>query len=242
MSLRGEINYLKKIGINGYNHAINKPFSDDLCARYFFEMGAIYSLLPPLPAKLLDLGCGTGWTSLFFARRGYQVLGIDISPDMIDVANQIKENNQCRNLTFMVANYETLRLNNQYDAVIFFDALHHALNEVRALKSAYHALKPGGICLTVEPGIGHQDKPETQAIAKKFNTTEKDMYPDMITKAGLKAGFSIITVYPQPDYLRNVIYRHAEPGMAGVDYDQIKAGVNACIDNRNMHGLVVLRK
>lgn len=43
--------------------------------------------------KILDLACGFGRHSLEFARRGYDVTGIDITPVYIDYANeQAKEN------------------------------------------------------------------------------------------------------------------------------------------------------
>src|SRR5207244_11070644 len=83
MAKSGEIDYLKNLGAAGVWHAANKPFSDPGCGRYLAELGAILALLPPPPARLLDLGCGTGWTSVFFARAGYDVVGVDLAPDMI---------------------------------------------------------------------------------------------------------------------------------------------------------------
>src|SRR3954451_20284028 len=40
----------------------------------------------PRPGRLLDLGCGTGRLLLPFARRGYWVLGVDLSGEMLKVA------------------------------------------------------------------------------------------------------------------------------------------------------------
>src|SRR4051812_12260629 len=86
MAKSGEINYLKNLDQAGVWHAVHKPFSDPDCARYLAEMAAVLALLPPPPARLLDLGCGTGWTSVFFARAGYEVVGLDIAPDMVEQA------------------------------------------------------------------------------------------------------------------------------------------------------------
>lgn len=65
MSKKGEIDFLKKIGEDRVHHAVKKPFSDPDCGRYLIEIGIIRTLLPQPPKKLLDLGCGTGWTSIF---------------------------------------------------------------------------------------------------------------------------------------------------------------------------------
>src|SRR5262249_57777176 len=40
----------------------------------------------PAPGRLLDLGCGTGRLLVPFARRGYRVLGVDLSAQMLAVA------------------------------------------------------------------------------------------------------------------------------------------------------------
>src|SRR3954470_22216521 len=42
----------------------------------------------PRPGRLLDLGCGTGRLLLPFARRGYWVLGVDLSGEMLAVARE----------------------------------------------------------------------------------------------------------------------------------------------------------
>ncbi|MEZ4867171.1 MAG: class I SAM-dependent methyltransferase [Caldilineaceae bacterium] len=44
--------------------------------------------LPTAPARVLDIGCGTGSLSLLLAEQGYRVTGIDLSPRMIEQAER----------------------------------------------------------------------------------------------------------------------------------------------------------
>ena len=43
----------------------------------------LISLLPPAPARVADLGCGTGTLSLLMAEEGHAVDGVDLSPEML---------------------------------------------------------------------------------------------------------------------------------------------------------------
>lgn len=43
----------------------------------------LLGLLPPTPARIADLGCGTGTLSLLLAEEGYDVDGVDFSPEMV---------------------------------------------------------------------------------------------------------------------------------------------------------------
>lgn len=207
MTKQGEINYFRNIGEEGMRHAVDKPFSDDECGGLLMELGAIMTLLPPPPARLLDLGCGTGWTSWFFARRGYEVTGLDISEDGIRFANERRDSDQIGNLRFVVADYEEGIFEDEFDCVVFFDALHHAVDETAAIRMAYRALKPGGICLTSEPGKGHATRPQSVMASTRFGVTEKDMPPGKVIELGRKAGFGQFKVYPRSLHLNAAIYR-----------------------------------
>jgi ubiquinone/menaquinone biosynthesis C-methylase UbiE len=60
----------------------NTPFYDmafDYLARHFG---------PPSAEQLVDAGCGTGTKSLHLARRGYRVLGLDISETIVSQARK----------------------------------------------------------------------------------------------------------------------------------------------------------
>jgi len=209
MGKQGEKDFLKTIGEAGVIHAYNKPFSDIDCGGYLMELGAVMSMLPPPPARLLDLGCGTGWTSVFFARRGYEVTGQDIADDMIEQARRRCGEEGVGNASFIVSDYEDMGFDGEFDCAVFFDSLHHAVDEEAALKMAYRALKPGGVCVAAEPGMWHERMKVTRDAVERFKTTEKDTPPSKVIRIGRKLGFKGFRVYPHARTLGLCMYaRH----------------------------------
>jgi SAM-dependent methyltransferase len=204
MAKQGEIEYLAKLGEEGIRHAVNKPFSDARCPGYLMQIGGVMSLLPPPPGRLLDVGCGTGWTSIFFARWGYDVVGVDIAPDMIYHANELKEREGLDNLELVVSDYEDLPFREEFDGAVFFDSLHHAVDEELAIRMVHRALRPGGTLVASEPGTGHARR--AVHAAQKYNVTEKDMPPGRIIAAGRKAGFREWRMFPHTTELTHAAY------------------------------------
>lgn len=67
--------------------------------------------------KILDLACGFGRHSLEFARRGYQVTGVDITPEYIDYATKQA---QTEKLTahFICSDIRDVKYENEFDVVL----------------------------------------------------------------------------------------------------------------------------
>lgn len=57
---------------------------DEAVRRAWSEL--LLPLMPPAPASVIDLGCGTGSLSVLLAAHGYDVQALDISPQMIAIA------------------------------------------------------------------------------------------------------------------------------------------------------------
>jgi SAM-dependent methyltransferase len=206
MAKQGEIDYLRHIGREAVAHAVKKPFSDPHCGRLLMELGAVMSLLPPPPARVLDAGCGTGWTSWFLARRGYDVTGLDIAPDMVESARSNHQPEVLTNLKFVAADYERTGFENEFDAVIFFESLHHAEDERAALRMAFRALKPGGLLVTSEPGRGHANAESSQNAVREYGVTERDMAPLDVLRAAHAVGFRDGRNYPHATAIDTVLY------------------------------------
>jgi SAM-dependent methyltransferase len=219
MTKEGEINYLKAIGEQNVKHAANKPFSDIKCHSLLAEIAAVMALLPPPPARLLDIGCGTGWTSIFFAKRGYDVVGVDIAPDMVALANDKLAQEQIANAEFKVFDYENMPFTNEFDCVVFYDSLHHAVDEKAALTCAHKALKLGGVCVTAEPGVGHAQAEGSLRAVEKFNVTEKDMPPFLVMSIAQTLGFGEFKVFPHGLVILDYVYGYAK----GIDMCEIES-------------------
>jgi len=192
---QGEIDYPALIGELGRQHATAKPFSDLARGHYLQQIGMVLDLLPQPPARVLDLGCGTGWTTEFLHRSGYEAVGVDIAPEMIALARTVPER---RDIRFEVADYEGIPDLGSFDAVLFFDSLHHAEDERSALAAALAALSPGGIVVLSEPGVGHHLSADALRATEEFGVTEKEMPPSYIISLARQVGFARGRAMPYP--------------------------------------------
>jgi SAM-dependent methyltransferase len=200
----GELTYYNRIGQAGREHAVCKPFSDPSCGNSLLRVGALLKLLPAPPARVLECGCGTGWLAYFLAKRGFQVVATDVSPDAIQLALDNPTFIHGPVPDFRVADAERMDFDAEFDAVIFFDSLHHAVDELAALQCACRALKPGGMCVMLEPGRGHHCN--SLEVEAKFEVTEKDMPPYYLRRLGKQAGFQSCKIYPAPDQVGRALY------------------------------------
>ena len=74
---------------------------------------------------LLDLGCGTGTLSFLLEKKGFDVIGVDASEDMLMVANE-KKHEENSNAMFLCQHAETLDLFGTIDcAVCVLDTINH---------------------------------------------------------------------------------------------------------------------
>lgn len=96
---------------------------------------------------LLDIGCGTGGHAIWFAKKGYRVVGIDRSPEMISIAKErFPEENR---IEFGVQDVSSLSLKKKFNIAV---ALFHVMGYltankvfVESLKNIYKQLKKEGL-------------------------------------------------------------------------------------------------
>ncbi len=100
--------------------------------------------------KVLELACGSGEISVWLAKQGAIVQGIDISDKSIALAQKRALENQ-EQVNFQISSAEkTPFKNNTFDIVFINVSLHH-LEIGPALQEIKRVLKPGGFFIAVEP-------------------------------------------------------------------------------------------
>ena len=204
MPKSGELTYFESIGEEGRQHAINKPFSDAETPRFFADMAVVFSLLPHPPARVLECGCGTGWLTRFLGRKGYAVLGQDCSSDAIELAKAHPVFEKEGDVDFVCSDYDELAYQSEFDAVLFYASLHHTTDLHRSIEMAYKSLRPGGVFLAIEPGLGHERRSE--ATREQYDVGDRDMPPFAVIRYGKRIGFRKRRIYQHAGQLMSTLY------------------------------------
>lgn len=107
------------------------------------------SLLPPPPARVADLGCGTGTLTVLLADDGHHVDGVDFSPEMVRRA--VAKGGDLQEVSFTVgdAAHPPLRPGT-YDVVLCRHVLWALPDQPAVLRRWRDLLAPGGRLVLVE--------------------------------------------------------------------------------------------
>ncbi len=96
---------------------------------------------------VLDLACGTGGPTMELANRGYRVLGVDVSGDMIRIARE-KTRGKSLNVELRVCDMRSLNFKEEFDAAtcLFTSISYNSSEEdmLKTLKGVHRALRPVG--------------------------------------------------------------------------------------------------
>lgn len=191
-----------------YNLA-NKPAKhtgygmDPETHRHFTDFAnmAVALALPP-GAKILDVGCGSGWLSEYFARLGYDVTGIDISADLVRMAQERLERVpydldhetqvRCR---FLTHDIELAPLAEKFDAVICYDSLHHLVDEHAVFRHLASMLDIGGVLFILEghkPESGSATETELCDVMRQFGTLESPFSTSYLRQLFDENGLAVV--------------------------------------------------
>jgi SAM-dependent methyltransferase len=151
--------------------------------RWSTIVEAMRALDIPDGARVLDVGVGTGWTSIFLAQAGYDVTALDLVPANIEMTER-RASQWGVDVTGVVADMDDFALDAEFDFVLIYDALHHSNRQRVVLERIAEHLRPGGWTLLGETTWLHRLSPLAHRHSRERGWVERGF-----TVRGLRSDF-----------------------------------------------------
>ncbi|HET6576034.1 MAG TPA: class I SAM-dependent methyltransferase [Fimbriiglobus sp.] len=156
--LRTAEDYARRLADKEEPWLFRKPF-DIAAGNPYFQTayGTVMNLLKvmalPPGGRVLEVGSGAGWLTELLLCLGYQVVSAEPSESMVRAARDRitrcawhHQLDEPLPVEFRCESVEECSLPDEsVDGVIFYEALHHVVDERRGLAHCFRVLKPGGV-------------------------------------------------------------------------------------------------
>ena len=187
-----------------FNHIAEKYFTKDLIhsssiARQLRLKQTLKHARLQKHHKILEVGCGGGFSASYLKGNYDQYLGIDYSKKLIEYANRYFN---LSNTFFRTLNIKDLESDyNDFDMVLMIGVLHHMDDIEEVLLKIKTHLKPGGILAVNEPQPSNPLITFSRRIRKKLDATYSKEQKELSAKKLLnifgRTGYINIHSYPQ---------------------------------------------
>ena len=182
-----------------------KKYADDFNFVPQYGEAVLDLITLPKGSFAVDLGCGNGALTAKLAERGYNVLGIDDSAEMLELAGR-----QHSDIPFRKENALTFHLDQPAD-IIFSNAVFHWINaedQQTMLNNVAGNIRIGGELVAEFGGYGCAASVHT-TLARKFADRGLNyafefyfptigMYAPMLEAAGLRVEYAVLFDRPTP--------------------------------------------
>lgn len=165
------------------SHKISNEFYKKLGSEWLSKIAQVrddddeLNLILKLSRKsdtILDLACGYGRLTIPLAKKGYEITGIDLSPELIKDARKTARENNLK-IKFTIGSMTNLPYaNNSFNKIFcMWSSFNHLLEEKEQLKcinEVYRVLKPDGLALF------EMTNGEKKATKRKLEINKKGKY------------------------------------------------------------------
>lgn len=119
-----------------YDELIREDIEYEKVCDFLENVFTIYDKNPNL---VCDLACGTGNITIPMSRRGYDMIGVDVSPEMLDVARS--KNNSGKDILYLCQDMRKLDLYGTCDAFLCMTDGFNYITSMEALKKIFNRIR-----------------------------------------------------------------------------------------------------
>jgi ubiquinone/menaquinone biosynthesis C-methylase UbiE len=147
------------------------------------EKGGL-AILPPLAGvrrnhRVLDLACGPGFVALEFAKHAREVVGVDLTAEMLKKARGLARREGITNVTFRRADVNRLPFpDGSFDVVVTRASFHHFPAPGRVLKEMARVMKRNGRMLISDNTS--KDDPEKSRLQNRLEKLRDPSHVEML--------------------------------------------------------------
>lgn len=136
--------------------ALNRPWFTHRLGPALADVPDVHASLDRRGARIADIGCGGGWSTLALARAypEAQVVGVDVDMPSIDAARAAAAAEDLSDrVQFIVADGEALAELEPFDACFAFECLHDMPRPVEVLAAIRACVRPGGPIVIMDEAV-----------------------------------------------------------------------------------------
>jgi len=152
----------------------------------------------PRGSRVLEIGCGVGRWTRRLAQAGHEVVGFDLSRQMIaDATRRAGQDGVRARCRFFVADCASFALGREFDRILGVTVLQHIMDDSRfgaAIEHIARHLAPSGRAVLLEAAPSRRTARCDSAI---FTARTEDTYREAFARAGLRC-VDIVGVDPAP--------------------------------------------
>jgi ubiquinone/menaquinone biosynthesis C-methylase UbiE len=156
-------------------------------------------------ARVADLGCGSGVFTELLRRRGYDAVGVDLSPKLVALGRA-----KYSGLELIEGDVEALPFTDaSLDGVLLSGLVHHLPDPSRCAAEVYRVLKPGSRFVAFDPNrlnpfmYLYRDRSSPFYSSKGVTENERPVLPGTVANVFRQAGFQV-----RSEFLGGLAYRY----------------------------------
>ena len=201
--------------------ALNRPWFESALAAALASVPQIDAVLQEPRARIADIGCGAGWSSIAIARAypSATVLGVDVDEPSIQAANANADAaGVADRARFVVAAGQTLSELGPFDAAFAFECVHDMPRPVDVLTAIHEAVRSEGLVVIMDEAVADDfSAPGDQVEQLMYGYSTLICLPDglsstpsegtgtvmrrsILTDYARRAGFSSLEVLPIEEF------------------------------------------